>query len=580
MTQAQFTPTPEQQRIINHGRSAFISACPGAGKTRILVERARVLLKERNTGRGIAFLSFTNAAISELAGRLQQESLLPSPPFPHFVGTFDSFIWQFLIAPLGIPGSVVQPRLIPDKDQRLIAPYPNGQTLPLSCFDRITGAIIPEQAVMHGFDAAENPTRTKQYVTSAQRSRERFLARGELDFDDLRLIVKGRLADVELSKRLATALAARFRELIVDEAQDCNPDDLEIIDWLRKASIVTIVICDPHQSIYGFRGGVTEQLFEFGKTFDEEDRLPMNGNFRSTDNICKAIVTLRAVGARGTIDQALGDHRTDPTYLHILSYPGVSVPAKIGAKFHELVEGLNYDVTQCPVLAATRQSAATAIGQPVDKESRDITLRLASAVTDFYFASEAGDRKLAMEEVHQIVLELAGRMGKKTYHQFLAAEGIEPDKWRPQVLQIIRALQYDPTGYANADAWHARAKELLAPYLPVGGASISQRMRRNSKLGTALAAAPLSSPSARTIHSVKGMQFPAVCVVMTPPTTKGILEYLEKGEPKEHAEGARKIYVAASRAQRLLAIAVPKSQASRLVAHIGNTGARVTLIAL
>jgi len=105
-------------------------------------------------------------------------------------------------------------------------------------------------------------------------------------------------------------------------------------------------------------------------------------------------------------------------------------------------------------------------------------------------------------------------------------------------------------------------------------------MPRHAGLATALAVAPTSSPSARTIHAVKGMEFSAVCVVMTSATAKGILDYLETGNPKEHAENSREIYVAASRAQRLLVIAAPKSQASRLKVHIGSGGAQVTLISL
>lgn len=147
-------------------------------KLGVLIERARALLGTRSGGRGIAFLSFTNAAISELEGRLCQQSLLPSPAFPHFIGTFDSFIWQFLVAPLGIPGCAAPPRLIPDKDQRSIQPFPNAQPLPLSCFDRVTGAIIPTRSQLVGFDAVAKPALAKAYVTSAKHNRERFLARG------------------------------------------------------------------------------------------------------------------------------------------------------------------------------------------------------------------------------------------------------------------------------------------------------------------------------------------------------------------------------------------------------------------
>ena len=76
------------------------------------------------------------------------------------------------------------------------------------------------------------------------------------------------------------------------------------------------------------------------------------------------------------------------------------------------------------------------------------------------------------------------------------------------------------------------------------------------------------------------MEFPAVCVVMTARYAKGIIDYLVSGQPTIHAEDSREIYVAASRAQRLLVMAVPKSQANRLAAHLGSSGAQITLIAL
>jgi DNA helicase-2/ATP-dependent DNA helicase PcrA len=578
MSSGEFKPTDEQKKIIDHGGSAFISACPGAGKTCVMVERARLLLKVGMTGQGIAFLSFTNAAVSELEGRLRQESLLPSPVFPHFIGTFDSFIWQYFVAPFGVPDCSAAPRLIPDKDQRQIQPFDGAQSLPLSCFDRSTGEIIPLAARKLGFDSAAKPSITKAYETSARRNRERFLARGEVDFTDTRTIVNARFGDPKLSARMSAALAARFRELIVDEAQDCNPADLEIINWLRRAGIVTKVICDPHQSIYEFRGGVTEQLFAFGQTFAADDQLTMRGNFRSNDNICKAIASLRHKDARSVVDKALGKHRLDPTKIHVISYPGRSVPATVGSKFHELLDQLKIELTGSPILAATRASGARAIGQPTDQARQDLTMRLAVAVTDFHFAIEMGNRRAAMEEVHKVVLEIEGRAGRKTYHQHITAEGIRPDAWRPYILSLLRELRYDPAVFPNANAWHERAKELLAPSLPLGGQTIAQRLRRNQELSAALAVAPKSSPPARTIHSVKGMEFPAVCVVMT--VAKGIIDYLETGNPANQAEDARKIYVAASRAERLLAIATPKSQADRLAAHLATTGAKVTIITL
>ncbi|WP_027584508.1 ATP-dependent helicase [Bradyrhizobium sp. Ai1a-2] len=570
-----FTPTDEQVRIIGHDGPAFVAACPGSGKTRVLVERARQLLAARLSGRGIAFLSFTIAAVSELEDRLRRERLLRTPAFPHFIGTFDAFLWQVLIAPFGVPGCTTRPRLIPDKDQRHIQPYAAAQALPLECFDRSTGNAIPEMLARHGFKG-----KIKAHETAARNTRTRFLERGELDFADAREIALARLRDPASSSVLAGALGSRFQELVVDEAQDCNPVDLEIINWFRGARIPVKVICDPHQSIYGFRGGVTSELQAFAQTFADDERLPMTGNFRSSRHITKAIVALRAPGAQSVTDEALGEHRDEPTPVHVLSYPGNSVPAAVGAKFRELTEALQLDAGDCPVVAATRRSGANALGHPADNGVKDLSYRLAVAISDYHFSFELGGRKEALEDVHKIMLELEGHTGHKTYHQHVADAGLEPDSWRPRALELVQALRFDSARFATADAWQDHARGLLAPLLSAGGQSINQRLRRNADLAKALSSAPPSGHSARTIHSVKGMEFPAVCVVMSPRTAKGILDFLSASGSTSDNEEARKIYVGASRAQRLLAFAVPKSQASRLMGLLQATGSTISLTIL
>jgi hypothetical protein len=75
------------------------------------------------------------------------------------------------------------------------------------------------------------------------------------------------------------------------------------------------------------------------------------------------------------------------------------------------------------------------------------------------------------------------------------------------------------------------------------------------------------------------MEFPAICVVMSPSTAKGIIDFLTGGAAGDN-EDARKIYVGASRAQRLLAIALPRTQAPRLRDLIVRMGGAVELVAL
>jgi DNA helicase-2/ATP-dependent DNA helicase PcrA len=200
-------------------------------------------------------------------------------------------------------------------------------------------------------------------------------------------------------------------------------------------------------------------------------------------------------------------------------------------------------------------------------------------VTGFHAGVEINARKEAMEALHSIALWLGGKMGEKTYYQFVRAEALKTEDWRPEVLQVLQSLRYDPAHDADADAWLTRARNLLAPFLGSSG-SIAQKLRNHQTLSAILTCKPASDLSPRTIHSVKGMEFPGICVVLSPRTCKDLLDYLTTGQPAKSAEAARKLYVAASRAERLLVIAVPKSQGSRLVEHIKKTDAEVTEIIL
>lgn len=74
------------------------------------------------------------------------------------------------------------------------------------------------------------------------------------------------------------------------------------------------------------------------------------------------------------------------------------------------------------------------------------------------------------------------------------------------------------------------------------------------------------------------MEFPAVCVVTTSATLTGILSFLETGAETNSAEEARKLYVGASRAERLLAFAVPKNHALRVATLLQSSGTEIDVL--
>ncbi len=576
MTSDAYLPTKEQEAIIGHEGHAFVRACPGAGKTRTLVERARHLLSKSTDLRGVAFLSFTNAAVEELEARLRSFGVLPTPLFPSFIGTFDRFLWQFFIAPFGVDGCDRPPKLVPDKSEWEVKPFDAARPLRLKHFNRATGTFLPDQAAETGF-APKNGHAA--WETAARTMIARARATGHLDFEDVRDCVTTRLADKAFSARLGAALSGRFREIVVDEAQDCNPADLEIIEWLRASGIKVKVVCDPNQAIYAFRGGLTDELLKFARSFEGKDQLPMSGNFRSSPAICTIISQLRPPATRGAPDKAVGNYKDDATPVYILSYGGTSVPASIGVRFQALAATLGIAPAQAPVLAATWASAGNAVGRAVPDAGNDKTLLLAEAVMGFHFAFEAGNRREALTRLHRVVLQVRGVITNASdYTTHVTATGSDDGRWRPDIIAVGQALKVSRG--EKAEDWLKRARIILGRDL-VGTSTIGQRLRSNGKLATVLAEVSPTALPAKAIHSVKGLEFPAVCVVLTARTAGGILDVLNGTEVDAKAvEEARKIYVAASRAERLLAIATPKNRATALKAILDVGGHAVEVVAI
>ncbi len=508
--------------------------------------------------------------------RLRSFNALPSPLFPSFIGTFDRFLWQFFVVPFGVDGFGNPPRLMLDKSEWEVKPFPKAHVLRLKHFDRETGSFLPGEAVDTGFAPKYGPG---AWETAARNAIKHARAAGYVDFEDVRHSVTTRLTDRGLAARLGAALCGRFREIVVDEAQDCNPKDLAVVEWLRASGITVKVVCDPNQAIYAFRGGTTDELLRFAQSFDPKDQLFMSGNFRSSPAICSAISVLRPDTAGSVPDKALGKNREEDTPVYLLSYPGTGVPASIGVHFQALATKFGISPAQAPVLAATWQSASNAVGRAVQASSNDKSLLLAEAVMKFHFAFAAGSRRAALTNLHRVVLQVRGVIATATdYSPHVIAEGLEDGRWRPEIIAVGRALAVAPG--ESAQEWLERARSVLGNDLH-GPSSIGHRLRFNRNLTAMLAEASPTALPCKTIHSVKGLEFPAVCVVLTTKTAGAILDVWDGSERGANlVEEARKVYVAASRAERLLAIATPKNRVARLRAILNVGGHSAEIIAI
>jgi len=64
--------TDEQKNAVRCDENLMLTACPGSGKTRVIISKlARTVDEVRDTPRAVACITYTNAAVHEIEGRLR-----------------------------------------------------------------------------------------------------------------------------------------------------------------------------------------------------------------------------------------------------------------------------------------------------------------------------------------------------------------------------------------------------------------------------------------------------------------------------------------------------------------------------
>lgn len=86
--------------ITNFQESFDVNACPGSGKTTVLLAKLIILARKLplNDGQGVCVLTHTNVAINEIKTRLGDKSDILFK-YPNFFGTIQQFIDKYLAIP-------------------------------------------------------------------------------------------------------------------------------------------------------------------------------------------------------------------------------------------------------------------------------------------------------------------------------------------------------------------------------------------------------------------------------------------------------------------------------------------------
>jgi len=116
--------------------------------------------------------------------------------------------------------------------------------------------------------------------------RSQCMAAGILSFDDLLRLTASLLDN---RPAIATAVAERYGQVLVDEFQDTSPIQCALMRAIERAAPdpILFVVGDPKQSIYAFRGADLAAYEDFVETLGTH--LQLTSNFRSQAHLVRAV---------------------------------------------------------------------------------------------------------------------------------------------------------------------------------------------------------------------------------------------------------------------------------------------------
>lgn len=582
------TLSPEQQAVADHAAGdLFVSACPGAGKTHTVVERFIDRCQGLPQNRGLAIVSFSRVAAAEVQKRCHERELSQLLGFPHFVGTLDSFFIRYLYLPLAQARSGRRVRVLDSWEaidacvQLSGSKAVKGKGVPLDAFPFDGQKVQFDARRLRGEFAGwrkQIQDNHADWERAASARRKGLKAAGLRTCEDMRIAVAQTVGDATWGFVLR-ALAGRFCEVIVDEAQDCDESQVAVLRKMRDAGVRLILVADVDQAIYEFRKATPAALLQLTATMQF---LGVRGNRRGAPAICAVANSMVPMERADT--QSLGDTRGCDWPVRVVPYePGAEQEA--GLDFCARARELGCRETL--IVAHGRSLALKAAGMDPVSKSRGgaTTVLLQSTVRIVEGDPDGRARVAAFREMELLVLRRLGvNLVDQTVEDACAAEGLERRWLRASVVALLRGVHRllgDRTAITFAEAVSvARATfDTLAP--PAGrtwarSATSIFKSPGGDQLETQLSLARRSGQprdiSVNTVHGVKGEGADAVLFTLASDTdvaTKLLAAWRARSTDDE---AKRVAYVGVTRAKRLLGLAVPAALSDELVRILADRG--------
>lgn len=293
-----------------------VLASAGSGKTRVLTERVRHILRETKK-EGVIALTFTNKAADEMRARLADSEQAEDRAWIATIHSVAQRILEKYGHTVGLPSELH----IYDRDKDRMEVFMQSlredgididDYLNISDSKELKNREKNLQSYMDIFSKIKRELLTESEVTELYPNsniwkiytdyQAALLGSGGIDYDDILVCAHRILLDHDW---IAKIYRSQYKHVCVDEAQDLNKAQYEFIKMLCGDVIKSVLMVgDPNQMIYGFNGSSKDYLCtHFVEDFTPQ-KFELKENYRSTKAVIRAANKLRP-GSQTEIDYAL-----------------------------------------------------------------------------------------------------------------------------------------------------------------------------------------------------------------------------------------------------------------------------------
>jgi len=561
--------TAEQTSAVRCDDHVMLTACPGSGKTRVIVSKlSRAVDEVRGTPRAVACITYTNAAVQEIEARLRHH-IQPGDDAYYDICTIHSFCLTHIFRPFCFliegykSGFKVLTPESSEFEQHVTAVCAQQRRYNLTAkdFEEFTQLRVDANGTPVG-NAIDHGSLTPA-IANAYWDRIR-----EAGFVDFANIIYYSLVLLREHLEILSYVSSKFAWILVDEFQDTTDLQVEILSLITTPNRTRfLLVGDPYQSIFRFAGARPDLADAFAERISARTDLTLSGNFRSSapilahaNRLYARTPPMIAVGPAKALTQL-------PEWRH-----GESAFEVITDYFLPALDALDIPIGDAAILAPTwfplfplgrrlREYGVSIVGPGARPYRRNRQFAPLAEQVCGYMIEPRPEAITGIERsLFNTVLDVTGRSRFDIFSyegrvvvfrlldqaQQLYAASMGAVEWLEAAANAFSEVLIDAE-------YFSRSEEVL---FATSVEEIKADMRRNrvdldnltiSDLG--IYASPDAALKLSTLHNAKGREYQAVAMM---DLHEGRIPFYQAQTPEEVEEAKRLFYVGITRAKQFL----------------------------